>query len=218
MNSAIEIRKTIVSCVTWLHDHGYFGGLLSTGGNVSVRVPGERMLVITPSSRPYDNLSPGELCMLDFDRNPVEGSLKPSIETGMHIGIYEKRPDVGAIVHTHQDFASLFSLINRPIPSLFDEVVMSIGETVEVIPYALSGSAALVENVKSRLENGCFCYIIQNHGALSLGATLEQAWKNAELLEKTAKVYYYALSTGQPVTTLSAEAIEGIEELKRSMG
>ncbi|WP_372678612.1 class II aldolase/adducin family protein [Desulfosarcina sp.] len=210
-----EDRKDVVDCCQWLCRQGYFGSLLSAGGNVSVRIPDKPVLVITPSGKPYMKLVPEEICVLDFDLNRIAGDLAPSIETAMHVGIYRTRPDVGAVVHTHQAYASVFALINQPIPALFDEVALAIGETVDVVPYAFSGTPELVQNVRQTVGNGCECFVMQNHGALNLGKTLESAWKHAELLEKTAQAYYHALTTGKPVTTLPAETIQRVRELRK---
>jgi len=215
MDPYLQPRKDVIDCCQWLCRHGYFGSLLSAGGNVSVRIPGEPLLVITPSGKPYMDLLPEEICVVDFDLNPIAGDLAPSIETGMHVGIYQSRVDVGAVVHTHQVYASIFALINQSIPALFDEVALSIGETVDVVPYALSGTPALVENVKRTVVNRCNCFIMQNHGALNLGKNLEKAWKHAELLEKTAQAYYHALTTGRPVTTLPEETVQLVRELRK---
>jgi L-fuculose-phosphate aldolase len=214
MDPYLIYRQDVIDCCQWLCQHGYFGSLLSAGGNVSVRIPGEAVLVITPSGKPYMDLVPESICVLDFNLNPIAGDLKPSIETAMHAGIYQRRPDVGAVVHTHQAFASIFALINQPIPALFDEVALAIGETVDVVPYAFSGTPELAENVCQTVANGCDCFIMQNHGALNLGRTLDQAWKNAELLEKTAQAYHHALATGTPVTTLPDETIERVRTLR----
>lgn len=211
-----EDRKDVVDCCQWLCRHGYFGSLLSAGGNVSVRIPHKPVLVITPSDKPYMQLGPEDICVVDFDLNRIAGDLTPSIETAMHVGVYQSRSDVGAVVHTHQAYASVFALINQPIPALFDEVALAIGETVDVVPYAFSGTPALVEQVTQTVANGCHCFIMQNHGALNLGETLEEAWKHAELLEKTAQAYYRALTTGRPVTTLPAEILQRVRELRKS--
>ncbi len=215
MDPYLQPRKDVIDCCQWLCRHGYFGSLLSAGGNVSVRIPDQPVLVITPSGKPYMELVPEEICVVDFDLNPIAGDLAPSIETGMHVGIYQSRADVGAVVHTHQAYASIFALINQAIPALFDEVALSIGETVDVVPYALSGTPELVENVKRTVVNRCNCFIMQNHGALNLGKNLEKAWKHAELLEKTAQAYYHALTTGKPVTTLPEETVQLVRELRK---
>jgi len=215
MDRYLHLCQDVVDCCQWLCQHGYFGSLLSAGGNVSVRVLGETLLVITPSGKPYMQMAAEDVCVLDFDLKPVAGNLAPSIEAAMHAGIYQTRPDIGAVVHTHQAYASVFALINQPIPALFDEVSLTIGEMVDVIPYALSGTPDLVENVKQAITNRCDCFIMQNHGALNLGKTLEQAWKNAELLEKTAMAYYRALATGKAVTVLPDDTVELVRALRK---
>jgi L-ribulose-5-phosphate 4-epimerase len=215
MDRYLSPRQSVIECCRWLCRHGYFGSLLSAGGNVSVRLPDEPVIVITPSGRPYMDLVPDDICVVDFDLRPILGDLTPSIEAAMHAGIYRSRPDIGAVVHTHQAYASIFALINRPIPALFDEVALAIGETVDVIPYAFSGTPELVANVTRIVRNRCNCFIMQNHGALSLGKNLDHAWRNAELLEKTAQAYYHALATGKPVTTLPAETLRRIREIHR---
>jgi len=180
-------------------------GLLEreTGGNVSVRIPDADGLAITPSQKPYQEMTPADICVLGPDLSPlVKSAGKPSIEAGMHLQIYQQRPDVQAVAHTHQRFASIFALINRPIPSLFDEVSLFIGNQVAVVPYGFSGSSQLIDNLTPLLNNRANCYILQNHGALSLGMDIEKAVRNASLLEKSAEIYYRALATGLPVNEL----------------
>lgn len=129
------------------------------------------------------------------------------MESGMHSIIYQRRPDVNAVVHTHQIYGSVFALINTPIPALFDEVSLALGQMVEIVPYAFSGSRALANNVAKKLSNNANAYVIQNHGILALGKDLDAAILNAELLEKVAQIYYLALSTGKPISTLPESII-----------
>lgn len=200
MKNYIEHKKQVLECTLWLSEHGYFGALRGTGGNVSVRIPEEKVIAITPSTKPYDQLSSTDICIIDFDLQQIEGTYPPSVETGMHLSVYKNRLDVNAVIHTHQPKASAISLLNRPIPPLFDEVLLHLGHVVEIIPYGLSGSPELLENVSGKLGNGCHGYILQNHGALCLGESLEKAWLNVELLEKTAHAYLDALSSGWKFT------------------
>jgi L-fuculose-phosphate aldolase len=135
-----------------------------------------------------------DVCVIDFDGNPLDGKLKPSIEIGMHLGIYKHRSDVSAVIHTHQTYASVFSILQRPIPALFDEIIVEVAD---------------------KLSNQCHCYLIQNHGALSLGADMERAMKNAELLENMARIYYHALATGLDISELPDGAIEYFDEMRK---
>jgi glutamate-1-semialdehyde 2,1-aminomutase len=202
-----RIRREVLDSSRWLAEHGYLGQL-SSGGNISARVPGEKSIAITPSGRTYFSLDLNDICIIDFDQNPIEGSLAPSIETGMHIGVYRNRPDVNAVIHTHQPFASTLSVINKPIPALFDEITVEIGHEVGIVPYAFSGSRELVDNLTGKLGNDCHCYLIQNHGAISLGADMARAMRNSELLESVARIYCQALATGADIQKLPASAID----------
>lgn len=209
-------KQDILKCARWLSEHGYFGCLRGSGGNISVKIKNENVIAITPTSQPYQGLSVDDICLVGTDLNSIEGQLAPSIETAMHLGIYKCRSDIRAVIHTHPVFASTLSIINQPIPALFDEIAFEIGDSVEIVPYAISGSSDLAQNVVGKLDNHCFCYLIQNHGALSLGKDLDQAWKNAELLEKVAQVYYYALTTGRKITTLPKDALARINKLRKT--
>ena len=223
MAKYISYKKNVLEASLWLSDQGYFGSHRGSGGNVSVRIS-ENAMAITPSSVQYQELSAADICVVGSDLSVIEGNakLKPSVEAGMHSIIYKRRPDVHAIVHTHQIYGSVFGLINTPIPALFDEVSFALGQMVEIIPYALSGSPELVNNVAGELSNNANAYIIQNHGILALGKNLDKAILHAELLEKVAHIYYLALSTGKPVNTLPESITDFVavvrnQEVKEAM-
>ena len=207
-------KLTVLEATHWLAEHGYLGKR-SSGGNVSLRIAGQDAIAITPSGRPYLKMAVEDVCVVDFDGNPLQGNLQPSIETGLHLGIYKHRTDVKAVIHTHQTYASVLSILQRPIPALFDEIIVEIGKEVAVIPYAYSGSAGLVQNVADKLSNQCHCYLIQNHGALSLGSDMERAMKNAELLENVARIYYHGLASGLDISELPEGAIDCFDELRK---
>ena len=206
-------QKEVLEASLWLLKHGYFGSLRGTGGNVSSRIAGRDCMAITPSSVKYSDLTPADICIVDFGGAVVEGKYAPSIEAGMHAAVYRERPDVNAVVHTHQLYGSIFAVLGLPIPVLFDEVSFALGESVEVAPYALSGSPELAANVASLLANNANAYIIQNHGIIVLGKNMDKALLAAELLEKIAHIYCLALSTGKPVTLLP----EATREMARSL-
>jgi ribulose-5-phosphate 4-epimerase/fuculose-1-phosphate aldolase len=208
-------KADVLEACLWLSAQGYFGTHGGTGGNVSVRA-GESAMVITPSSVRYEEISVNDVFVVGLDLSIIEGNskLKPSMESGFHSIIYRKRPDVNAVVHTHQVYGSVFALINTPIPALFDEVSFALGPIVEVIPYALSGSPELADHVGEKVSNRANAYIIQNHGILALGKTLQEAVLNAELLEKAAHLYYMALSTGRAVTTLPESTLRRIAPMR----
>lgn len=201
-------KSRVLDTARWLSDNGYFGGRLNTGGNVSSRTLDPGVIAITPSSFPYHQMTPGDICLVDMDMGQVEGGRTPSMEIAMHLAVYQHRPDISAVIHTHQMYASIFSVINAPIPALFDETCMALGHITEMIPYALSGTPDLARNVAAKLGNGCMSYLLQNHGALVLGVDLDTALVNVELLEKTAGTYYRALATGRSVTFTPQSTID----------
>lgn len=192
-------KQRVVDTARLLVEKEYLKG---TEGNLSVRVEGHEALAITPSSYDYMQMTPDDVCVLDWQMNVLEGTRKPSIESSLHAVVYQARADVNAVIHTHQVYASALALINAPIPALFDEQVRFLGRTVEIIPYAPSGTGFLRNNVKSRVRNGHNAYILQNHGVLVLGASIERAVHNLELLEKCALAYLLALCTERKVTRI----------------
>ncbi len=208
-------KKEVLDASLWLSEHGYFGSLRGSGGNVSVRI-NDTAMAITPSALKYQDLSVDDICIVGFDNQEIKikKGRKSSIEAGMHSVIYQKRPDIKAIVHTHQTYGSVFAILNMPIPALFDEASWALGKTIEVVPYALSGSHQLAINVGTKLSNKANAYIIQNHGILALGENIDKALLNAELLEKAAQIYYLALSTSKPVNSLPSSKVKHLKNKK----
>ncbi len=209
-----KYQNEVLEASLWLSDNGYFGSLRGTGGNVSVRIDGEDLMAITPSSVKYHEIRPEDICVVDLTGTVVEGCRAPSVEAGMHAAIYRERPDVNAVVHTHQIYGSIFALLNKPIPALFDEVSFMLGASVDVVPYAVSGSADLAVNVAGKLSNNANAYIIQNHGIIALGKNMDKALLTAELLEKVSHIYYMALSSGMPVNPLPDQIREMAQSLR----
>jgi ribulose-5-phosphate 4-epimerase/fuculose-1-phosphate aldolase len=104
----------------------------------------------------------------------------------MHGAVYQVRGDVNAIVHTHQVYTSALTLIKSPIPALFDEQARFLGRSVEIIPYAPSGTVMLKNTVAKHVRNNNNAFMMQNHGALVFGHDMERAVHNVEILEKCA--------------------------------
>jgi len=203
-----DFKQEVLTISRRLSAEGYFGTKSGTAGNVSMLIEGEDAVAVTPTRMRYDVMRPEDICVVDFDLRPIEGSQKPSIETPMHVAAYKVRRDINAVIHTHQRYASSISILNLPIPPLFDEVTLAIGDIVDVIPYALSGTRELHEGVARKLANRCHCYLIQNHGAMCVGENLDTTFTYVELLEKISVVYTHALATGKPITTLPEAVVK----------
>jgi L-ribulose-5-phosphate 4-epimerase len=194
-----EQKKQIVETAQALVQKGY---LMATGGNLSLRIAGENAFAITPSNYDYFKMTPEDVCVLDFGLNRLEGHLKPSVESAMHGAIYQVRPDVNAVIHTHQAYVSALTLIKAPIPALFDEQARFLGRRVEIIPYAPSGTGLLKNAVAKHVKNHNNAFMMQNHGALVFGHDMERAVHNVEILEKCALAYLLAICSERKVSKI----------------
>jgi ribulose-5-phosphate 4-epimerase/fuculose-1-phosphate aldolase len=199
MSAFMEQKKQIVDTAQSLVRKGY---LMATGGNISLRISGQNALAITPSNYDYFKMTADDVCVLDFGLNKLEGPRKPSVESAMHAAIYQVRPDVHAIIHTHQAYVSALTLIKAPIPALFDEQARFLGRSVDIIPYAPSGTGLLRNAVAKHVKNHNNAFMMQNHGALVFGHDMERAVHNVEILEKCALAYLLAICSERKVSRI----------------
>lgn len=199
MGTFAPLKKQIVDSAQVLVQKGY---LMATGGNLSVRVPNQDCFAITPSNYDYGKMALEDVCVLDFALNRLEGQLKPSVESAMHGAVYQVRPDVNAIIHTHQVYTSALTLIKAPIPALFDEQARFLGRRVDIIPYAPSGTGLLKNAVAKHVKNHNNAFMMQNHGALVFGHDMERAIHNVEILEKCALAYLLALCSERKISRI----------------
>jgi L-ribulose-5-phosphate 4-epimerase len=199
VNNYLPVKQQIVETAQRLVEKGY---LMATGGNLSIRIPGQAAFAVTPSNYDYGKMTPDDVCVLDFDLKTIEGAREPSVESALHAGVYAARADVHAVVHTHQVYASTLALINAPIPALFDEQARFLGRSVEIIPYAPSGTGFLKNAIVKHIKNHHNAYILQNHGVLCFGHDVERAVHNVEILEKCSLAYLLALCTEQKVSKI----------------
>jgi len=195
MEHAASRQHVVDMCRTML-ERGY---LKATEGNVSVRIPGRRLYAVTPSNYDYDKMRAEDVCIVDFDgKHVTDGSgpaMAPSIEAGMHANVYRVRPDVNAIVHTHQPYASALAFLRREIPALTDEQVRFLGKRVAIVDYAPAGTGFLAKNVEKKVAGGDNAFIIANHGVVALGTDPDRAVFNMALLEKVSIAYLLSLLT-----------------------
>src|SRR5512145_2255864 len=193
------VKQQIVETARELVRKGY---LMATGGNISIRIQDQNCFAITPSNYDYLKMTPNDVCVLDIDLNLLEGHLKPSVESSMHGAVYQVRPDVNAIVHTHQVYTSALTLIKSPIPALFDEQARFLGRSVEIIPYAPSGTGMLKNTVAKHVKNRNNAFMMQNHGALVFGHDMQRAIHNVEILEKCAMAYLLAICSERKISMI----------------
>ncbi|MEW6242397.1 MAG: class II aldolase/adducin family protein, partial [Chloroflexota bacterium] len=112
------------------------------------------------------------------------------------------RGDVNAVVHTHQVYASALTLIRTPIPALFDEQARFLGRSVDIIPYAPSGTGMMKNTVARHVKNHNNAFMMQNHGVLVFGHDMERAIHNVEILEKCALAYLLAICSERKISKI----------------
>ena len=199
MSQYQSTKQLIVQTAQNLVNKGY---LMATGGNISMRILGQEAFAITPSNFDYMKMTADDVCILDMELNLLEGERKPSVEAAMHGAIYQVRRDVNAVVHTHQVYASALTLIKAPIPTLFDEQARFLGRSVDIIPYAPSGTGMLKNTIAKHVKNHNNAFMMQNHGALIFGHDMDRALHNVEILEKCSLAYLLALCTERKVSKI----------------
>ena len=161
------------------------------GGNISCKLGNS--IFITPSGIDKFCLSSSDIIEMDLDGNIIRATttLKPSIESAMHIEIYKQRTDVFAIIHSHSFYSSLFSVIDKKINVRFTaESAKNIG-IVGLAEYATMGTVKLAHNVSAVAVNHNVV-LMKNHGILTVGKDLLEAFYRLEIIEQTAKLTYHS--------------------------
>jgi L-fuculose-phosphate aldolase len=186
------------------------GLAVGTAGNLSVRV-GD-VVAISPSGILYREIVPEDVCVVSLDGQKLSGKATVSSEWPMHSGIY-RNTDARAIVHTHSAEVVALSLSQPELPAVH-YVIAGLGGPVPVVDYVRFGSDGLADGAISVMASRNAA-ILQNHGAVTRGATLQQAYERALLLEWLAKVYRLSLSYGDPRILTADELAEVEAEVRR---
>ena len=184
-----DISERIVKASKGLYTHGLVRG---TSGNISARIPGTDTFLIKPSGVYMSLLKPEELVIVDLEGNKIRGKLNVSAETPMHAAIYRARKDVQAVVHTHAPTATAFGIAGTEILPLQIEVFMLLPRGVPIIPFKSPGSKALAEAVQKKIAD-YDAVILENHGIVTVGATIEAACTLNEMVEEAAKIQFTAV-------------------------
>jgi L-fuculose-phosphate aldolase len=199
-------KKQIIEAAQELEKKGLVVG---TAGNISLRLKdpaGKDLLTITPSGRYYESLKVDDILVVDFSGQKVEGELKPSIETPMHIEVLKARKKMNAVVHAHAPFCSALAVAHMEIPPIIDEQVILLGGEIRVADYAFPGTPELAKSAVAGLgpRNAV---LLANHGVLTVGRDMREALTFCELVEELAKIYISAFRLGM-VNHIPTEAVE----------
>lgn len=190
------------------------GLVVGTSGNVSVRVG--QLILLTPSGVPYDRLGPGDAVGVDLEGRQVLGELTPTSELPMHLAVY-RNSSAGAVVHTHAVHATAVSTLVDRLP-LVHYMAAALGGQIRTAPYATYGTEELAENVLRALRDRTGC-LLRNHGTLTYGDTLDQAYDRTAQLEWMCRLWLTASSVpGRSPSLLSDFQLGEVAERLRGYG
>ena len=203
--SLLQVAKEMIAC----------GLVEDTAGNVSARLP-DGNVVLTPSSIDYATMTLDDLVVTDIDGNVLEGEKTPTTEKALHLDCLRKHQDIGAVMHCHAMFATMFAIVRQPIPCVIEEFDVYVGGDVEVADYKMTGSDALGEEVSDRIaDKGAV--LMASHGLLCVGKNPVDVLKVAKLVERTAQIVWGARLLGEAVP-LPATTREQFAPLYKLMG
>jgi len=199
-------REQLADICKLLYDRNL---VTASDGNISIRVTQEH-IIITPSRKNKGMLRPEDMIVVDLTGAVIEGTSKASSEFPMHQAVYNNRPDVHSIVHTHPAYATAFALAGKTIPDNYlIEAKVILGPTA-LAEYGTPGTMEMVEAISPYI-NKVNCILLKNHGALTYGADLIDAYNKMDVLENIAKTIIMSKLIGEPII-ISAENIEKLKK------
>ena len=183
-------------------------------GNFSICDRNTGYVVITPSGVDREELTVEDMIVMDLDARVItcKSGLKPSSESLMHLAIYKARPDLVSVVHTHSVYATVFAVLNRPIPPFVNEMMLLNNKDmhIRIAPYGRTATSALSENVAAAMQEAD-CVLMRAHGAVTADAeSIDNAYLKACYVEEMAELYHHILSVtgGQEPETLPMSEFE----------
>ena len=181
-----------------------------TSGNASVRT--DKGFLVTPSGMNVDKMSAASMVEVDMTGKTISAG-KPSSEWRFHRDIYQAKPEVHGIVHTHSMFATSLSCLRQDIPPFHYMIAVAGGKDIRCAEYALFGTQALSDAAIVALQDRKAC-LLANHGMIALGKTLDQAVSVATEVETLCEQYWRALQVGQPQILSDQEMADVFEQFK----
>lgn len=207
------LRQAIVETGRRLYERGY---IAAADGNISVRLPDGQRFLATPTGVCKGYLTPDMLAIVDAQGHKLQGPLEPSSELAMHMTIYRLRPDINAVVHAHPPCGTGFAAAGQALTKpLISEVVLTLG----CIPLAEYGTPSTMELAQAIMPYVPHydALLLANHGALTYGSDLPNAYFKMETLEHFARIYLVARLVGEE-KPLPPEAVEKLFRLRERAG
>lgn len=202
-----KTKKALVDACHRVYAKGFVAGY---EGNLSARVTVKTILV-TPARMCKGDVTADDLVTVQRGKRIGDGPRRPTAELEMHLMVYNQRSDVGAVIHAHPPTATGFAVAGVPIPEkALPEVIVALG-AIPLVPYALPGTAELADSLK-RYVKTADAFLLANHGALTVGRSIEEAYYRMEMVEQVAKSVLAAHVLGGPLE-LSVAQLRALHEL-----
>lgn len=207
----MDNKKKIVNICHKIYNNGFVSAYQ---GNVSARTKGNKFL-ITRSGICKGDVLQKDILLVDEKGKILEGKGKVSTESKLHFYIYKKRKDVNSVIHCHPVYSSIFSILGKGLAQhVFPEVVVSLGK-VPLCKYETPSTDNLAQSLEPFVDSS-YAFILGNHGAVTVGKTLEEAYYRMETLEHTAEIIYKASLLGE-VKTLPKKKVEELVEISEKI-
>ena len=172
------------------------GMVAANDGNISVRLGGG-LFAVTAAGVSKGFLTPDDIVVVDDEGKRIQGSKRATSEVKLHLYAFGRRPDVGACCHAHPPYSTAFAVSDRELPrDLLPEFILTVGGEIPVAPYAPPSTAELATSIDEHVVEA-EAFLLSNHGALTLGADLWQAYYRLETLEHYARIAWLALALGE---------------------
>lgn len=191
------------------------GFAAANDGNITVRLSDKEFLC-TPTMVSKGYLKPEDICKVDAEGKQLAGVRKRTSEVLLHLAIYKNRPDVNAVVHCHPPHATAFAVAHEPIPKcVLPEVEVFLGE-VPISVYETPGDNRFAQTVVPYVKD-CNTILLANHGTVTFGPTLENAYFNTEIIDAYCKILILARQLGR-INYFSEEKTRELLQLKKRLG
>ena len=193
----------------------YKRGLIAgTDGNISARLDNDRVM-ITPSGKSKGRLDPEDMVVLDNSGRPVSGKQRASSESPLHLHLYRRRPDISACVHAHPPYATAFAVAGVPLTEkILPEVLLFVGN-IALTEYAPPGTPRLAQSLDPFITDHN-AFLMKNHGLITVGDNLDQAYHRLETVEHYARILFLAKQLGS-VNNLDQDEINRLDNIRQGL-
>lgn len=189
-----------------------YGLIALSGGNLSTRMPSGEILV-TPSGMIYEEMVADDVLVMDLQGKVIEGTRKSSSDTEAILYIFQHRPDLNAVIHTHQPYATAISLIADEFRADLTTLANATAGSVKVAPFSPAGSVDMGIDTVNYLGSG-LAVILAHHGVMTVGTSLKQALYAAVYMEEAAKGYLAARVVGDIRHLTDEQIAQAVEVFK----